>query len=84
MSYLVLVANYYGHADTLAKAKVNLRKEHMGSRKLSDGYTVVEFPEGLEFTGVDMIGQVHWKAKGKEHAFVEPIVTEVKPRRKAS
>jgi hypothetical protein len=73
MSVLVIGQHYWGSADDLAGAKKNYRAE--GGR-LSNGYAIVEFGPDLTFTGVDMLGQVHWTGDG------EPTVTQVAPRGK--
>ncbi|ASR77192.1 hypothetical protein KIV66_gp85 [Mycobacterium phage MyraDee] len=71
MSVLVIGQHYWGHAEDLAGAKAKFRK--LGG-KLSLGYTIAEFPEGLEFKGVDQLGRVFWSGDG------EPTVTEVNPK----
>ena len=76
MSVLVAGNHYWGHAEDLAGAKKNFKKE---GGQLSRGYVIFEFPPELKFTGVDMIGQVHWE-RDPEHADIEPKVTEVRAR----
>lgn len=76
MSVLVIGQHYWGYADTLAGAKRNFKLE---GGQLSKGYMIFEFPDELEFTGVDMIGQVHW-TREPEHADIQPKMIEVKSR----
>lgn len=75
MSILVIGQNRYGHADDLAAAKATFRRQ--GGR-LSDGYTIVEFGDGIEYAGVDQLGRVHWRGHG------EPIQRDVHPRKRSS
>jgi hypothetical protein len=73
---LVIGRNYWGRGKDLAEAKRQYRKA--GGGPLSNGYAIVEFPPELTFTGVDMLGQVHYLT----HDGVEPTVTQVAPRGK--
>ena len=77
MTVLVIGQHYWGHGEDLAAAKKNFKVE---GGVLSSGYQIFEFPPELTFTGVDMIGQVHWE-RAEEYADMKPTVTEVKPRR---
>jgi hypothetical protein len=79
MTVLVIGQNYWGHAKDLAGAKRQFRLE---GGVLSCGYSVFEFPPELTFTGVDMIGQVHWERQ-PEHADIKPVVTDHTPRKGA-
>ena len=79
MSVLVIGNHYWGHGSDLADAK-KIFTNHGG--RLSLGYTIVEFTDGIEFDGVDQMGGVHWRDKQwVEGAEVRsPKMTEVKPR----
>ena len=77
VSYLVIGQHYWGHDAELATAKANFKKQ---GGKLTAGYTILEFPPGIEFAGVDVIGRVHWKIS-EGHEDTMPIETEVKPRK---
>jgi hypothetical protein len=79
MSTLIIGQNYFGHGETPQEAKANWRKQHGGSRKLSDGYAIVEFPPGIAFSGVDEMGRFHWRYLTNDTT-IEPTVTEVAPR----
>ena len=76
MSVLVIGQHYWGHGHDLAQAKKQFRLE---GGVLSLGYMIFEFPAELTFTGVDMIGQVHWE-RDEKHADIKPTVTDIKPR----
>jgi len=77
MTVLVIGNHYWGHGKDLADAKKIFTKE---GGKLSLGYTIVEFTDGVEFDGVDQMGGVHWKdTQWTEGAEVRsPKMTEVK------
>lgn len=60
MTFVVIGQNYWGKGDSLDEAKAAWKRQSGGSRKLTGGYTVIEFDDGQEFTGVDMFGNVTW------------------------
>jgi hypothetical protein len=71
VTYLVIGQSSYGHAPTLEKAKANYTDEE-GS--LIDGYTIIEFPVGLCFRGVDGLGRVSWSGDTDN---IKPVPTVV-------
>ena len=79
MTVLVIGNHYWGHGADLKEAKRIFQNQ---GGKLSHGYSIVEFTDGLKFDGVNQLGQVFWKdEKWTEGAEVrEPKITEVKPR----
>lgn len=81
MSVLVIGQNHWGHGADLKQAKRIFTNE---GGKLSNGYAIVEFTDGLKFDGVNQLGQVFWKdEKWTEGTEVrEPKITQVKPRGK--
>lgn len=82
-SVLVIGQNRWGHGSDLSEAKRIFRKQ---GGKLANGYTIVEFSDGLKFNGVDQMGRVHWKdEKWTEGATVrDPNITEVQPKKSYS
>lgn len=76
---LVIGNHYWGHDKDLESAKKNFTSQ---GGKLSLGYTIVEFTDGIEFNGVDQMGGVHWKdekwTEGTEPR--EPKVTDIPAR----
>lgn len=72
--FVAIGMGYWGKGADLAEAKANFRK--FGGR-LSDGYMVLEFGPGSEFSGVSGMGYYHWHGEA-------PTVTEVPARRKAA
>lgn len=80
MTFLVIGQNHWGHGPDLATAKKNFRQQR---GKLTAGYTILEFPAGIEFAGVDQIGRVHWKFE-EGHEDTQPIETTVPPRKGAT
>lgn len=81
-TYLVIGQHYWGHGFSEAEAKA-LWKKQSSRLRLMDGYTVVEFPPGMEFKGVDGMGSTHWRwpEDVAEEDRVEPVVTEHPPKR---
>lgn len=81
MSVLVIGNHYWGHGEDLKEAKRNFQRE---GGKLSLGYNIVEFADGVKFDGVNQLGQVFWKdekwCEDGVRELREPKVTEVKPR----
>lgn len=80
MTFLVIGQNYWGHGPDLATAKSNFKKQR---GKLTAGYTILEFPAGIEFAGVDSFGRVHWTIS-EGHEDTRPIETDVPPRKGAT
>ena len=58
MTVLVMGGNYWGQGKDLVQAKQNFTS--IGGN-LADGFTIVEFSDGLTFLGVDQLGNYHWK-----------------------
>lgn len=81
-SVLVIGNNFWGHGADLAQAKKTFTN-HGG--RLSLGYTIVEFSDGLKFNGVDQMGGVHWTDEKWTEGETprDPKMTEVKPRGKS-
>lgn len=78
MSYLIIGQNVWGHANNGPGAKKNFKAQ---GGKLSSGYTIVEFTDGREFTGVDELGRVHWS--GNLDQLPAENITDIAPRGKA-
>lgn len=68
LSYLVIGQNAWGHAESLAAAKRNFKRN---GGNLSRRYTIAEFAAPLDFQGVDELGRAHWVGEG------EPAVSEI-------
>lgn len=79
MTVLVIGQNYWGHSDTLDKAKAQFE---LGGGTLSKGYMIVKFTPEQKFTGVDMLGQVHWTYP--EGGDAELKQTHVQPRKSSN
>lgn len=77
--FVVVGQNYWAKGPTLAQAKANWKA--LGNRRLTDGYTVVEFDDTKqEFDGVDGVyGSVQFHYLTEPH--VEPVVTEHHPKK---
>jgi hypothetical protein len=65
----------WGKGATMALARAQFRRE---GGLLGKGYTVLEFPVGTVFVGVDQMGRATWHNPGLEPA--QPTVTEVPAR----
>lgn len=78
VTYLVMGQYYWGHGDDLATAKRNFRAQ---GGVLSNGYAKLEFPQGISFAGVDMMGRYQWAYPNGEDNGITPDVTYVEPRK---
>jgi hypothetical protein len=75
-TFVVLGNGRFGTDATLAQAKRNFTRY---GGKLSDGYAIVELPQGISFDGIDGFGRVHYSGDTEN---VEPVITEIAPRSK--
>jgi hypothetical protein len=74
--FVVMGNGRFGKAETLAQAKKNFGQ--FGGR-LSDGYAIVELPQGISFDGIDGFGRIHYTGDIEN---VSPVITEVEPRKR--
>jgi hypothetical protein len=70
-TFVAIGQHYWGKGNSAARARSNFRRQ---GGLLGRGYTLLEFPPGTEFKGVDMMGYVHWVG-------AEPTATEYPPRK---
>ena len=79
-TFVAIGQHYWGSGPTEAEAKKVFRQQSSGVR-LGYGYTVIEFPPGVEFEGVDQMGYVHWRwPEGSDpETRPQPVVKEHPP-----
>lgn len=80
-TFVAIGQHYWGSGSTEAEAKQVFRRQSSAVR-LGYGYTVIEFPPGIEFEGVDQMGSVHWRwpEDVADEDRVQPVVTEHAPK----
>ncbi len=66
-TFLVVGPGVWGHADTVAEAKRNYKRQ---GGKLTPNYVVVEFPVGVSFRGVTGMGGYRWEVIGPRDGLV--------------
>ncbi len=71
-AFIVAGNGRWGRGNDLAQAKRNYTR--FGGR-LSDGYQIIEFTEGSEFTGVDDMGRYFYTGP-------DPVTTNVAARKR--
>lgn len=84
MTIVVIGQHYWGKGQDVDEAKRNFKRE---GGSLVNGYTILEFSNGLIFRGVDQMGRVHWDDQHSNSEIIngrrrEPKATEVKPRKR--
>lgn len=78
-SYLIVGQGYWGQGLSLVEAKDNFRKQ---GALLSRAHTVVEFPPGVEFLGIDEMGYTRFNFADPDHP-VQPTHTDYPIKQKA-
>jgi len=76
-TFIVIGQHHWGSGSTEAEAKKVFRQQSSAVR-LGYGYTVIEFPPGVEFEYVDQFGSVNWSwpEDVADEDRVQPVVTE--------